>query len=409
MHLSRFGVGLTVFSLLTVPLVFGDWPQWRGPKRDGESAAVTLPRQWPPQLRRLFSVEVGEGHAAPVVVGDRVVVFARVGEQEVVRAIHARTGEEVWKDSYEAPYTMDPAATAHGKGPKATPTIHDGRVYTHGMSCVFTCYDLQSGKVLWRHDFIKQYQATGPQYGTAASPLIEGNLVLTVIGDAKQGQVLALDRKSGEIRWRTPCDGPAYGSPVAADLAGTRQIVTLTRNTLCGLEPTRGRLLWQTRYHTAYEQNCLTPIVMGDRILISGYMRPTAAYRVTRSGSRFDVTEEWRSDRLKMYMSSPVLHREHLYGLDQTGKFVCLDAKTGQVRWSGGAFGEYASIIRVQDDLLVCDEGGEMAVIAADPGSYQEKARLRLSDQPVWAHLAVVPGVLYVKDRTRLLAYELPR
>lgn len=388
---------------------WGDWPQWRGPKRDGEAGTVRLPRQWPQELRRLFAIEVGEGHAAPVVVGDRVFVFTRVGEEEVVRALDARSGRELWKDSYSAPYTMDPAATDHGKGPKATPTVYDGRVYTHGMSSVFTCYDAQSGKLLWRHDFLKLHQATGPQYGTAASPLVEGDVVVTVIGDAKQGQILALDRKSGEARWRTPCDGPAYGSPVAADLAGSRQIVTLTRNTLSGFEATRGRLLWQTRFHTAYEQNCLTPLVSGDRIMISGYMRPTAAYRIGRTGSRYEAVEEWRSDRLKMYMSSPVLHRDHLFGLDQTGKLVCLEARTGSVRWTGGEFGEYASITRVGDQLLVCDEGGELAVVAADPAAYQEAVRLRLSDQPIWAHLAIVPGMLYVKDRSRLLAYELPR
>jgi len=402
-------VALGLWSCLGVPGT-ADWPQWRGPGRDGQAPAVRLPRRWPGELRLLFQVEVGEGHASPVVWGDRVLVFTRVGDDEVVRALDSLSGRQVWQDSYRAPYSEDPAAVAHGKGPKSTPTVHEGRVYVHGMSSVLTCYDAATGKIHWRHDLLKEYMASGPQYGTAASPLVVGEVVVVPVGDQKEGHLMAFDRQNGKVRWKTPCDGPAYGSPVIGELAGGKQIVTLTRNTLLAVEPGQGRLLWQVRYRTAYEQNCLTPLLIaGDRVIVSGYMRPTVAYRITRTGASYRVAEQWQSDRLKMYMSSPILVQDHLIGLDQSGKLVCMEAKSGTVRWTGGDFGEYASLIHAGGQVLVCDEGGELVVLAADPAAYRELARLRLSEEPVWAHLAIVPGRLFVKSRTRLTAYELPQ
>jgi len=403
--------GLTFILLLILlgSAAAGEWSQWRGPRRDGHAGDIPLPQHWPKQLREVFRLEVGEGHAAPVLAENRLLLFTRVGEEEVVKALDAATGKEIWRHSYKAPYTMDPAATGHGKGPKATPTVHEGKVYVFGMSAVLSCLDAGSGKLVWRHDFLKELEAPGPQFGTAASPLIDGDKVIVPVGSTKDGWIMAFDRNTGTLVWRCPCDGPAYSSPIAWERQGTRQIVLLTRNLLIGVDASKGTLLWQVKFHTAYEQNCLTPVADRDQLIISGYGRPTVAYKLAGQGKSLRAQEAWSSDRLKMYMSSPVLVDGLLFGLDQTGKLVCLDARTGAQRWSGGEFGEYMSITRCGKHLLCLDERANLCVVAVSSEGYEESARLRVSEEPVWAHLGLAPGRLYVKDRTRLLAFELPR
>jgi outer membrane protein assembly factor BamB len=395
-------------TLMTlVPVQAQDWPQWRGPHRDGTIAAIALPDPWPQRLREAYRVEVGEGHAAPIVVGDRIYLFAREKDHEVIRCLEAGSGKELWKHAYPAPYKMDPAALGHGPGPKATPTFADGKLYTQGMSSQLYCLDAGTGKVLWHQDLLRKYDTPGPQFGTSTSLLVEGDEVWTFTGGRKQGAVIAFDRTTGREKWQTPCDGPAYCSPVAVELAGVRQVLTFSRAEFLSLSPRDGKVLWRIPYTTAYEQNIVTPMVFRDLVILSGYAKPTQAYRVSREGDRFTVKEAWKNDKLRMYMSSPVLDGDHLFGHDQSGQMVCLDAATGKTLWAKGNLGDYVSLILAGKQLLCLDDQAELTVLAASPAAYMELARLRVSDSPTWAHLALTPGRLYVKDKTRLIVYEM--
>jgi outer membrane protein assembly factor BamB len=233
-----------VLALLSaVPLVAQtsspSWPQWRGVARDG-AATFDVPGTWPQQLTRRWEVTVGEGHSSPVVAGDRIVVFTRQAEREVVAAYDLGTGKLLWLDGYAAPYTLNSAARAHGKGPKSTPAIADGRVFTLGISGVLSAHDLASGKMLWR----TEAAATLPQYGTAMSPMVDGTAVIAHMGGDSAGALTAFEAATGRVRWRWTGAGPSYASPVIATLAGTRQIVTQTRNQLAGVEASSGQPLW---------------------------------------------------------------------------------------------------------------------------------------------------------------------
>lgn len=402
-------VVVSVLALTLTETVAEDWPQWRGPERDGVARGFTLPSRWPDKLNERYRVEVGEGHAAPVIVQGRAYVFSRIKDDEVMRCLDAGSGKELWKHSYAAPYKVDPAARGHGPGPKATPTVFGEKVYTQGMSSQLYCLNAESGKVLWHHDLQKAYQTAGPQYGTSASLLIEGEAVITLVGGKEQGAVVAFDKNTGKELWKTPSDGPAYSAPAVADLAGVRHILTFSRNTFTALAPRDGKVLWQIPFTTAYEQNIVTPLVSKDLVMISGYGKPIQAFRVVKDGPKLSLEDVWKNDQLRMYMSSPVLAGDHVFGHNQRGEVVCLEAKTGKTAWAKGDLGQYASLVLAGDQLLCLDEMAELRVLKADPTEYKEIAKYRVSDSPTWAHLALSQGRFFVKDKTRLICYDLPK
>ncbi len=396
-------------SVVSFPVSAQDWPQWRGPKRDGVAPMLKLPERWPSKLTELYRIDAGEGHAGPVVVGGRLFLFFRAKNDEVIRCVDAKFTKQLWEQTYAAGYKVDPAAKSHGPGPKATPTCADGLIYTQGMSSQLHCLEAKTGKVVWTRDLQREYRCEGPQFGTAASILVEGDLIITLVGGTKEGAVVAFDRKNGKEIWKTPCDGPAYCSPVAADLAGTRQVLFFTRAEFLSVSPKDGQILWRIPYTTAYEQNIVTPITYKDLVIISGFGKPCQAFRVTKDGEKLTPREVWKNDKLRMYMSSPVLAGEHLFGHDQSGQIVCLEAKTGRTLWNKGNLGQYVSMILAGDRLLCLDEMAELTVLEANPKEYKEVATYKVSDSATWAHLAIAEGRLFVKDKTRLICYEWPK
>jgi outer membrane protein assembly factor BamB len=177
------------------------------------------PAVWTPErIRTSWSVKVGEGHASPVIAGGRVYVFAREGEQEILRCLNLADGREIWKDAYAAPYEMSLAARKHGKGPKATPVVAGNRVFALGIAGHFSAWDAVTGRVLWRKDFGGEFKTTSPEFGAAASPLVEGETVITHVGGKHGGALTAFDTATGATRWRWDGDGPGYASPVIATL-----------------------------------------------------------------------------------------------------------------------------------------------------------------------------------------------
>jgi len=389
-----------------------DWPQWRGPSRDGVAVGMTLPDPWPKELKTLWQVQVGLGHSSPVVAAGKVVVMSRADDAEVVRCCDAKDGRVLWTTTCDSvPYTPRPAARAHGKGPFATPTIAAGKVYTFGISGILSCYDLEKGKLLWRRDFAKDFKKTYPMWGSANSPLIEGNLCILGVGARNNGALVALEKNSGEAVWKRAIDGPAYASPIAVNLAGERQVVTLMQRKVVGVAASNGKVLWQAPFTTQYEMNIVTPVVRKDMVVYTGYKAGTMAVRIRREGDKFSAEPAWANKEESMFLSSPVVHGDHLFGLSMRGRgtLVCLNLEDGKTAWaSPGRMGQYASIVRVRDKLLVLKTGGELLPVAAASNGYKELGKVRLTNRPVYAHLAVTSNRIYLKDKTHLTCLELP-
>src|SRR4051812_41031918 len=210
-----------------------EWPQWRGPNRDGLVSGVAPPAAWPKELKQNWRVTVGVGHSSPVVSGGMIYQFARQGEDEVLLALDASTGKELWRaGATPAPYTVNPAASGHGKGPKSTPVVASGRVYTLGIAGLLSAHDAKTGRLVWRKDFSKQFPATSPLYGTSMSPVVLGDLLVAHVGGHDGGALTAFDAATGAVKWSYGTDGPAYSSPVVATIGGERQVVAFTQKEL---------------------------------------------------------------------------------------------------------------------------------------------------------------------------------
>ena len=396
--------------LVSSQAIADNWPGWRGPNRDGVAEGVELTDRLPKSLQPVWKVEVGEGHSAPVVAGRKIVQFVRRGENEVVLCLNAGDGQEIWYYSYTAPYAPRADARPHGKGPKSTPTIAGNKVYAFGVTGVLTCVDLGTGKLVWQKRFFDRFKKTYPLYGATNSPLIEGDLCIIGIGGHNDGALAAFNRDTGEPVWQVPGDGPSYASPIAVDLAGQRQVVALMQSRLVGVAAKTGQLLWQVPFTTPHDMNIITPVFHKGMVVYSGYRKGTTAVRVVEAGDRTSPSRVWHRERFSMYMSSPVIHGDHLYGLSQERSAIfCLALKDGETEWfSPGGLGQYVSIVRAGDKLLMLTTKGRLMLVAADPSGYKELGRTHVTDKPVWAHLALVANRIYVKDKTHLACFELP-
>jgi outer membrane protein assembly factor BamB len=384
-----------------------DWPQWRGPNRDG--VATGAPKEWPKELRRAWRVEVGEGHAGPVAVGDRAFVLARVGDDEVLRCLELATGKEVWAQKLKTDAQLDGAVGWHGKTPKSTPCVADGRVYALSINGVVSCHSASDGKLLWRKSFEKQFPKTWPLYGSATSPVVYDGLVAVWVGGHDKGALVAWDAQTGDEKWALPADGPGYTSPVLVELAGTKQLVTQSQKLLLGVDPKTGKELWRQKFTTGYDQNSVTPVVANGLLIYSGYERSLFAAKLTKSGAAFKLEEAWDVREHPFYMSSPVVAGKRVVGLSSAGggTLVAVNADDGTIAWKkAGVSKEYAALVRAGDTVLVQTTDGK--VIAFDPAAAEFKALAEhsVADAPLWAHPALAGGVLLVKDKTHLSAWR---
>jgi outer membrane protein assembly factor BamB len=388
-----------------------EWPQWRGPNRDGLAAGVTPPSVWPKELKQGWKVTVGVGHASPVVSNGVVYQHARQGEEEVLLALDASTGKELWRaGATPAPYEMNSAARDHGKGPKSTPTVAGGRVYTLGIAGLLSAHDAKTGRLVWRKDFSKQFPVTSPLYGTSMSPLVVGDLLIAHVGGHDKGALTAFDAATGAVKWSYDADGPAYSSPVVLTVGGERQIVTFTQKELVAVSAATGALLWKLPAKTGYDTNCNTPVVFKDTVILSIEGQGIVALRPAREGGKWTAREVWRNGENELYMNTPVLHGSTLYGLSarKKGQFFAVDAATGKTLWQGpGRMGENASVMNLGGTLLALTNDAVLYVLPASATSFAPSAQYTVATSPTWAHPVVLGNQILIKDETTLASLSL--
>lgn len=388
----------------------GVWPQWRGPNRDGVAKSVSMPEVWPDSLKLGWKVSAGTGHASPVVVGEKVYLHSRLEGQEAASCFSLDSGRLIWQERYRAPYRMNLAARGHGKGPKSTPVFHNGKLYTLGISGILSCFEAGTGKLKWRHTFSSRFEKTSPIYGTAMSPLVADRMLIAYVGGHDQGALMAFDAETGDVKWRWDGDGPAYTSPIVAVFGGTKQVVTQTQNHCVGVALDTGRLLWSMPFTTAWDQNIVTPVVFEQTVIFSGLNKGTTAVKVTRNGDTWSTEQVWHNAEVSMYMSSPVLCDNLLFGLDhkRKGRFFCLDARTGSTLWtSGGRQGKNAALVGAGDVIFCLTTGAELIVVKQSAREFESVARYSVADSPTWAHPAVLGRQIFVKDSSTLALWRL--
>jgi outer membrane protein assembly factor BamB len=408
--MTRFGFLLATVVSVTASTaaavgVADDWGQWRGPTRDGWVRAKDAPADWPEKLTKKWTAPAGEGYSSPVVLGSLIFVHSRQDPDEVVTAFDLATGAVRWTDRYAAAFAKNKYAVQMAKGPNSTPVAADGRVFTLGVTAVLSSYDASTGRVRWRNDFSKEIDTGKLFCGTAMSPVLDRGLLFVHVGDDRRGAVLAFDAATGTERWRLEADGPGYASPIVADIAGRRQLVTLTDKSIIGVAIDRGELLWRVPFADEWNENIVTPIITGNRVIVAGVRQGTLALDVTNAGGMWKATEAWRNPDVTMYMSSPILDNGKLYGLSskRKGQFFCLDAASGRALWmTEGREGQSASVIAAGAHLLLLTTDGNLIVTRRDAASFAPVRRYELAESTTWPHPALIGAQLLIRDATNL-------
>jgi outer membrane protein assembly factor BamB len=382
-----------------------DWPQWRGPNRDGVISSFSEPRSWPDQLKQKWQINVGTGHSSPLLVNGKVYLFTRQGEEEAVSCIDLRTGKQIWRDRYPAPYTMNSAATKHGKGPKSTPVYHAGRLCTFGISGILSCYDAENGKLRWRAENGEKFSDTSPLYGVATSPVVDGGLLIVHLGGQDHGSLTAFNLETGKAAWEWSGDGPSYASPIVVDLGGTRQVVTQSQKSLIGVAVADGALLWTIPFTTAYVQNAVTPVLYGRTLIFSGLDKGIMAIKLGQSSGKWTTEKVWENTDDSFYLSSPVLNGDLLIGMShkRLGRFIALDARTGKTLWTTtGREGDNSAILTSGDKLFLLTSDAELIVARINRTRFEQIRRYTVAKSPTWAHPVLVGRNILVKDADML-------
>ena len=389
-----------VMPLLVLALAAqtADWPQWRGPNRDGLAASFRSPGKWPAALSLKWKTAMGPSYASPVASSDRIFVFVRENEQETVLAVDRTSGKIVWRQSYAAPFEKNPYALRMGKGPYSTPLLEQGRLHTLGSGGILSSWNAANGALVWRNNYSTRVNTAKLFTGTAMSPLVALGLLIVHIGDDSGGSVLALDPRTGKEKWKWDGDGPGYASPIVMNVAGDRQIVTLTSQRAIGLSAATGALLWSVPFKDELNENIVTPLAGGGRVILSGVRTGTFALELKPNAPPAKL---WHNNDVAMYMSSPVASGDFVYGLNsrRKGQFFCLDVHTGKVLWnSTGRETQNAALVAAGDYLLALTAEGELVVARKSEQQWEQVARYRVSDQPSWAHPVLLGGEIVIKD-----------
>ena len=397
-----------VLALLMCLLASGaDWPQFLGPRRNAVSTETGLLQTWdakgPPVL---WQKNVGEGfERLPVIAGDRLILFHRIDNDEVVECLDAANGKRLWKHTNPTKY-QDPLGK--GDGPRSTPLVAGERVYT--LSPGGDASVRETGE--WRYGLAAELQedyAVPPSFfGVGTSPILEGGRLLVNVG-GKDAGIVAFDKDTGKEVWKAAGDGASYSSPVAATIDGVRHVIFFTREGIVSVDPATGAVRFSKRWRSRMNAsvNAATPVVVDDQLFF------TACYdtgAILVRAKKDSIEEVWNNDRsLSCHFGTPVYHEGCLYGFhgrQEAGtEMRCVDLKTGKVHWSKEGFG-CGSMIVAEGNLIVLGEGGDLVLVECKSDKYREKARAAVLTNPCRSKLALANGRLYARDNTKLMCWN---
>lgn len=376
--------------LLSVSLTAADWPQWRGPDRNGisqEKISVKWPAEGP---NILWRASVGTGFSSASISDGRVFTMGNAKEKDTIWCFDAVTGKEIWKHTYAS----ELGPKYYEGGPGSTPTVYDGRVYTIGKWGDVFCLDAAKGTVLWQRDLRKDPGAKPNEWGFAGSALIYEDLAIFNAGEAG----IAFDRKTGKTVWSNGTKQTGYASPKLFKVKGADQVLLFAQKSMLGLDPKTGKELWSFPWETSWDNSNPDPVLAGDSFLISTYNRG-AAFVSLKTGK---PTTDYRTDALNQHMSPGVLLGEYLYAFNgqaagYASDFVCFHLLNGKVNWHEKDLG-IGSLIAADNKLIIISEKGELVVAEASPDSFKPLARAQVLGGRCWTSPSLANGLLYLRN-----------
>lgn len=386
------------FCLIASIVAGADWPQFRGPNRDGISPEAAVLKSWPASGPKvLWKAPLGEGYSQVVSAKGRLYTLAQQGEEQVAIAFDGATGKRLWRTRIDGEYN-----DGQGDGPRSTPTVDGELVYALSAHGKLAALRAANGQVAWQHDLRAEYGANPPQWGVSTSPLVEGKLLIVNVGGAGNKSIVAFDKTNGKVVWTSQGDGAGYSAPIAITVRGVRQVIVFTAEAILSISPEDGRLFWRSGWKTDYDVNAATPIFLApDKLFVSsGYGTGSALLQINRT----NVAEVWRSRGMKNQFSSSVLHDGVLYGFDDA-TFKAIDAATGKERWKQRGFG-HGSLILAGGHLIVLSDRGKLALVQATPEEYRELGNAQVIEGKCWTSPSLADGRLYVRNEEQLLAFD---
>lgn len=409
----RWSAILTLLGALTAPAgtpsVAGDWPQILGPHRNGAAAEESIRDTFPASgLPTVWERPVGRGLAGVAVAEGTAVLFHRLGNQEVVEALDAATGDVRWKSEHATTYTP---SFIEDDGPRCVPVIHRGRVYVYGAQGVLKCLNLKSGETLWLRQTHQDFGAREGYFGAGSSPIVVGDRLLVNVGGRRPNTaIVAFDLDSGETLWSAVADDAGYSSPVTATIDGTLHVIFVTRLNAVSVDPANGKV----RFRFPFGQrgptvNGANPVILGDKLFL------TASYGVGAVLADLSATgakELWRRDDvMSSQYTTPVMDRGLMFGIDgrqdvPPANLRCFDPLTGKIHWTEEAFG-YATLIKADGKLLIQKTNGELVLAEPNSERYVENSRTRVLNGTVRALPALADGRYFVRNERVLKCVDL--
>lgn len=396
-----------------------DWPRWRGPRGDGTWNAPHIPDQWPAEgLKPRWTQAIGPGYSGISVSGGRVYTIDRpwadaqkttAGDSERIVCFAADSGKLLWEYHYRADY----AKIDYPKGPRCTPTIHDGRVYTLGAAGHLHCLDAASGKVLWQRDLVDEGRAQIPMWGLAASPVIEGNLVIVHAGLKDGGCYSAYERLTGKEIWRAGDDPPGYGTPIVVDHLGLRLLIGWTPEHIVGIRAASGELLWKVPYKVTYGVSMATPVFQEGIVLVCGYWEGSKAIKLGDTPTAAEIV--WEENRfLRGVMDQPLYKGGIGYLLDKQHGIVGFRYASGEKLWTDDNRlhprdrNPQVSMVWLgkSERAIAHNAQGELILVRLTPQGLTEQSRTKIIGN-TWAHPAYAGECVYARDDEQIVCVKL--
>src|SRR5664279_4685719 len=361
-------LAFSAWSLSAADVVTDDWPQWRGPQRDGKAAGFKAPEKWPGRLTQKWKVVVGVGDSTPALVGGKLYAFGRQDADEVIQCLDFANGMAVWENRYPAGHVVTGPPARH-PGTRSSPAVADNKICTLGVGGTLSCLDAQNGKVLWRKQSADDYQGVPYPSDASMSPLVEGGMCIVHLGGKTNGALFAFDLVNGSPKWKWTGDGPASSSsPVIMTVQSAKQLVTLTAKSVVGLNLADGKLLLQIPFE-AVEGNNTTPVVDGQTVIYTGQGKGTFAVRIQGLGGDYTVTPLWTNKQIGTRFTTPVLKDGLLYGYN--GHFSCANAETGTTLWEDATNrGNSAALVDAGSIILALTVNSELTAFKPSDKEY---------------------------------------
>ena len=381
-----------------------DWPQWRGPNRDAVSLETGLLHAWPKDgPEEIWRIEGGEGFSSVSTSGGHLYTMWDQGGKQFLVCLRAKDGEERWRRALGAGFQNH-----YGNGPRSTPLVDGDVVFAVGTQGRLVAANKDTGDVIWEHDLVEDFEARLPTYGYAGSPLLVGDMLLVETG-GKDAAYAALDKATGDIRWASHDDPPAYTSPIEITVGGVPQIVFWSAQGVHALSPADGTVLWNRAWSTdcpvtGDPLGCATPIfVAPDRLFLSSGSG-AAVVQLVQEERGFGVRTIWESKEMRNDVNSSVVLGGHVYGFDR-GTLKCLDLATGETKWKARGYGA-GSLIAADGELIVLSERGQLALVKATTDAFVETGNAAVLEGKNWTTPSLAGGRLYLRNHAEVLCLD---